>query len=299
MNGNVMENTPHIGPKIYERITACAYDHCGVDLRRGKEQLVSVRLGKKMRELGCASFESYFSLVEQDRTGEALTEMIDALTTNYTSFLREAAHFAFMKQEVLPKLKDRDRIQIWSAASSTGEEIFSILFTLLDHYSLPPESLEAARKLKVRGTDISSRALRVAQAGVYAEDRLEELPAGWLRRYFLRGNGRQEGQCRVKPEIRKLAEFNRFNLIEPDGGSQQYPLIFCRNAMIYFDRQTQEKVVRTLADRLEPGGYLFIGHSESLNGISHSLTYIKPAVFRKSGGGRGGNKSILPKWGAS
>jgi len=295
MSEELLQSAPVIGPRIYQQITNFAYDHCGVDLRRGKEQLVSVRLGKKMRELGCSSFENYFALVEQDRTGQALTAMIDALTTNYTSFLREAGHFEFMKQEILPTLLNRERIQIWSAASSTGEEIFSILFTLLDHYSLPSDSREAAARLKVRGTDISSRALRAAEAGVYSEDRLEGLPAGWLRRYFLRGQGSQQGYYRVKPEVRRMAEFGRFNLVEPHRErQQQYPLIFCRNVMIYFDRQTQEKVVQTLAEHLEPDGYLFIGHSESLNGISHQLKYVRPAVFRKVSGG----KSILPIRGA-
>src|SRR5258706_15812771 len=116
MSSDVLQQE-RIGLKIYERITTLAYNHCGVDLRHGKEQLVSVRLGKKMRELGCSSYEGYLALVEQDRTGESLTAMIDALTTNYTSFLREPSHFEFMKQEVLPELEKRDRIEIWSAAS--------------------------------------------------------------------------------------------------------------------------------------------------------------------------------------
>jgi len=135
----------------------------------------------------------------------------------------------------------------------------------------------------VLGTDISSRALRVAQLGVYPEERLEGLPSGWLRRYFLRGTGRQAGQYRVKPELRKMVEFTRFNLIEPRGESRLYPLIFCRNVMIYFDKPTQERVVQTLTARLEPDGFLFIGHAESLTGVSHELDYIRPAVFRKAG----------------
>ncbi len=291
MSDSVLEPTPQISQRMYERITALAYERCGVDLRRGKEQLVSVRLGKKMRESGCKSYESYFEQVEQDRTGETLIAMIDALTTNYTSFLREGAHFAYMKEHVLPKLEKRERLEIWSAASSTGEEIFSILFTILDHFSWAPDSPEAARRLKVRGTDISTRALRAAQAGVYAEERLEGLPAGWSRRYFLRGTGRQQGQYRVKPEVRKMAEFSRFNLIDPEPDARQYPLILCRNVMIYFDRMTQEKVVRTLTGRLEPEGHLFIGHAESLSGISHSLQYVKPAIFRKPcGAGQESNR---------
>lgn len=277
------QSPPQINQRLYERITTLAYEHCGVDLRRGKEQLVSVRLGKKMRELDCESYESYFHHVEQDGTGESLIAMIDALTTNYTSFLREASHFEFMRQQVLPLLAGRDRIEIWSAASSTGEEVFSILFTLLDHFSLDAASAEAARRLKVVGTDISSSALRVAQAAVYPEARLEGLPAGWLRRFFLRGMGRQAGHYRVKPELRKMVEFMRFNLIEPDRDSRLYPLIFCRNVMIYFDKPTQGKVVNTLTRRLEPEGFLFIGHAESLTGVEHDLNYLKPAVFRRAG----------------
>lgn len=269
-------------PHEFEAIWRLAYDKFGLDLRNGKEELVAARLGKRMRQGGFDSFEEYYRYVVGDRSGEALIGMIDALATNHTSFMREAAHFEFLKQSVLPGLRERPRIELWSAACSTGEEPFTLAFTLYDQWGA-----DAFRKVRILATDISTKALAAAKSAVYPAERFSAVPPAWLRQFLLRGEGRWKGWYRVKPEVRSQVEFARLNLVEPFSQHSLFPVIFCRNVMIYFDKATQEGVVNRLAACLEPGGYLFIGHAESLTGVRHELTYVRPAIYRKPGAGVG------------
>lgn len=270
------EMTPcaSLSPADFEKFRRLAYQTFGLDLRAGKEQLVSARLMKLMSKLELRSFKDYYNYVTSDASGQALTEMVDALTTNHTSFLRESTHFDFLTGEALPEWSRRDRIRIWCAASSTGEEPYSLAFSLL-------EKLSRGQNIEILATDISNRVLETARRGIYPISRLENLPPAWIRRYLLRGQNQSEGFFRIKPEVRSLIEFRRLNLVEPLPKLEPFPAIFCRNVMIYFDRPTQERVVRQLADCLEPGGYLFIGHAESLSGIDGPLRYVKPAIYRK------------------
>lgn len=258
----------------FEQIRRLAKQKFGLDLRQGKESLVAARLGKKIRQSSFRSFEQYYRHVVHDETGEALAAMIDALTTNYTSFLREPAHFEFLSKTILPELRSRDRIEIWCAACATGEEPYSIAFSVLDQ-------LKGGQTVRIVASDISRKALDTARAGVYAADRLEGLPPGWLRKFFLKGERKWEGWYRVKPEVVRLIEFRRVNLIEPFPANWRFPVIFCRNVMIYFDREVEQELVNRLAGCLEPGGYLLIGHAESLTGIRQPLEYVRPAVYRK------------------
>jgi len=259
----------------FEQIRRLAYERFGLDLREGKQQLVSARLGKKLRESPFRTFREYCEHVAGDCSGEALAEMIDALTTNYTSFLREKAHFDFLRAQAA-ELAGRGRIAIWSAACATGEEPYSIAISLLEELGW-----EARSRIRILATDISNRALETARCGAYPAERFEDFPAALLPRYFLRGEGQWEGWRRVKREIREMVEFGRLNLIEPFGRAEKFAVIFCRNVMIYFDKPTQEDLVERLADCLEPGGYLLTGHAESLLGGRHSLEYVCPAVYRK------------------
>jgi chemotaxis protein methyltransferase CheR len=269
-------------PREFEAIRRLAYDKFGLDLRKGKEELVAARLGKAMRAGGFDSFEKYYRHVVGDSSGEAMVGMIDALATNHTSFLREAAHFAYLREHVLPGLRDRPRVELWSAACSTGEEPYTLAFTLCDQWG--PEGLG---KVRILATDISTKALAAAKNGVYPAERFNAVPPAWLRQYLLKGQGRWTGWCRVKPAVRKQVEFARMNLVEPFSQRGLFPVIFCRNVMIYFDKPTQEALVNRLTACLEPGGHLFIGHAESLTGVRHELTYVRPAVYRKPGSGTG------------
>jgi chemotaxis protein methyltransferase CheR len=260
----------------FERIRALAHKEFGLDLRAGKEQLVSARLSKHVRKLGYRTFRDYLAYVQSDATGAALTNMIDALTTNFTSFLREPAHFDFLRQTVLPEFRDRPGIDIWSAACSTGEEPYSIALSVLEE--LGDQALTSVRIL---ATDISTRVLESAQQGVYQADRLTGLAPETVRRYFLRGERRWKGWFRVNAKVRQMIEFRRMNLTESFPSMPRFAVIFCRNVMIYFDRATQDRLVSQLTQCLEPGGYLFTGHSESLVHGSHSLEYVRPAMYRR------------------
>lgn len=261
----------------FAKIRRLAYDTFGLDLRNGKEPLVSTRLNKKIREYGFRSFDEYYRHVVGDSTGESLIQLIDALTTNHTSFFREPAHFQFLKRAVLPEWAKRGTaIDIWSAACSTGEEPYTIAMCVLEELGA-----SAAGRLRILATDISTRVLEKAEQGIYPADRMDGIPGPQLRKYWLRGEGDWSGHYRAKKEVRALIEFRRLNLMEALPQIGPFPLIFCRNVMIYFDKPTQQRVVQRLTGRLEPGGYLLTGHSESLTGIDHGLEYVQPAVYRK------------------
>jgi chemotaxis protein methyltransferase CheR len=257
----------------FDRFRRLAHRVFGLDLKPGKQELVSSRLGKLVRQRGFRCYDDYYRSIVADRTGESLAEMIDALTTNHTAFIREADHFDFLKREVLPRLAARQLVDVWSAACSTGEEVWSLAGTLY-------EALGPRRSLVI-GSDISVRALEFAERAIYPLDRCAGLPASWRGKFFEPVDA-EPSAYRVIAALRAQATFRRLNLIEPIPWTRQFPVIFCRNVMIYFDAETQEKVVRQLAERLEPEGYLFVGHAESLSRISHGLEYVRPAVYRKA-----------------
>jgi chemotaxis protein methyltransferase CheR len=263
-------------PREFDQIRELAYQYCGLNIHAGKEELVAARLGKIMRELKIPSFRAYYEYVTTDETGQALVRMIDALTTNHTSFFREPQHFDFLAKTILPSLANRPRIDIWSAACSTGEEPYSLAMAMLQHF----EGVRAP-EMKILATDISTRAIAAGEAGVYPQERLQDMDRDTMKKYLLRGSGKSEGLCRIKPHVRELVKFQRMNLMDPFPSVGMFSLILCRNIMIYFDAPTQEQLVRRLHQQLEPGGYFFIGHSESLNGISHPFKYVRPAIYRK------------------
>jgi chemotaxis protein methyltransferase CheR len=266
----------------YEKISQLAYEHFGLDLR-SKQSLVAARLGKKLRELGLKSFQHYYEYVKADRSGAALASMVDQLTTNHTSFFREPKHFDFLRKAVFPALRTRSRIHIWSAACSSGEEPYSIAMSLLEE-----APREAAVKVRIKATDISTRVLDKARRGVYPADRVAGIPPPLLERYLVKEAGGSVGGYRFKSAILSMIEFERLNLMGNLPAAYCCSAIFCRNLMIYFDKPTQQSLVQRLSERLEDGGYLFIGHSESLNNISHGLDYVCPATYRKPGGARTG-----------
>jgi chemotaxis protein methyltransferase CheR len=272
-------------PSEFERIRKMVYAHCGVDLT-GKQVLVSTRLGKKLRDMGFASFETYCQEVQRDPSGELFTSMIDTLTTNHTSFFREAQHFDFMRKEILPSFGDARHLSMWSAACSSGEEPYSIAFLLSEILGS-----SFSTRAKILATDISTRILDQARQGLYPISRLSGVSTEMRRNCLLKGTGKYEEYCLVKREIRAAIEFKHFNLLDDCSVLGNFHVIFCRNVMIYFDQQTQEALVNRLAARLVPGGYLLIGHSESLNGLQHPLQYLRPATFRKAGSGSGAHSS--------
>lgn len=271
-----------LSTREFEHISRLAHQTFGLDLRAGKETLVSSRLARHMRNAGCSSFGEYYRHVVEDSTGEALIGLIDALATNHTSFFRETAHFDFLRGRILPQWRQRGTANIWSAACSTGEEPYSIGMCLLEEAA----GGVALPAVGIRATDISTRALATAAQAIYTADRLQCLSPSRLRAFWLRGEGQSAGHYRVKKKLRNLVEFRRANLLDEPTEPGAFALIFCRNVMIYFDKPTQNRVVQRLVACLEPGGYLFTGHAESLTGVHHGLEYVQPAIYRKAGAPR-------------
>ena len=259
--------TEALSQREFEKISDLAYRTCGIDLGTGKRELVQARLGKKIRQGHFNSFSQYYDNVVADKTGGELILLLDALTTNFTSFLRESTHFEFLRKVIVPGLTGQ--IRIWSAACSTGEEPYTIAISLLAELGMA-----AANRIHIFASDISSGALATAERAAYEAERFRDFPGDWPKKYLLRGSGNWEGWFRVKPQVRRLVEFRRLNLME----SFHPPQLF---QVIYFNKTTQEQLVNRLASCLEPGGYLLIGHAESLTGLKHPYQYVMPAVYRR------------------
>ena len=243
------------------------YRQTGISLRESKLALLKARLLKRLRHYGCDSFSQYYELLQtQDRSGLELQEMINAVTTNKTYFFREPHHFQCLEKMVLERAKRlaaagrQPSLRFWSAGCSSGEEAYSIAITIAD--ALIPLSRWDA---KVLATDIDTEMLERGRLAIYPREGTAELPRRLLERYFLRGRGRYADYIRVKPELRNLVSFGRINLAEePWPLRGRFDAIFCRNVIIYFDRQTQQAVLQRLARCLKAGGILFSGHSENL-----------------------------------
>jgi chemotaxis protein methyltransferase CheR len=254
------------------------YDRCRIRLNEGKQHLIKARLGKRMRLHGLETLPKYCDFLQRDAGETELTEVVNCLTTNFTTFLREPDHFKFLTGEALPSLlpKGQQRFNIWSAACSSGEEPYSIAFYLSEFYPL------AARwDWRILATDISTKALDKGRHAVYSADRLETLPSEWIRRYFQRGRNGAEGLYRVKPQLQERVTFRQLNLLGQYNFAESFAVIFCRNVMIYFDRPTQQQLVQRLAQFLAPQGYLLVGHSESLLGLNIPLRCLRPSVYQK------------------
>ncbi|MEW5723353.1 MAG: protein-glutamate O-methyltransferase [Thermodesulfobacteriota bacterium] len=263
-------------------LSRLVHQKAGINLHEGKKELVRARLAKRIREGGFGDFGRYYRYVVEDESGDELVHLLDAISTNLTSFFREPKHFAFMVEKFLPELEkaksprnDR-RLRIWSAGCSTGEEAYSIAMTVLDHSPYFNHG-----DFKVLGTDLSTRALARALRGVYRFDRVKDIPPDLLRRHFQKGRGDWTGWYRVKPELGHACVFRHLNFVESFPFRRPFDLIFCRNVMIYFDKPTQHDLVRRLHQALAEGGYLFIGHSESLTGPGNPFKYVQPTIYRK------------------
>ena len=262
----------------FRRISALAYRAIGINLQLGKEGLVRSRLSKRLRELGLSSFDAYLEHIESEAGRPELAQMVDALTTNKTDFFREIEHFHFLREHVLPALTrdGRGRLRIWSAACSSGEEPYSIAMLLR-------EELPSLDRMDVRilATDISARVLARARDGEYGEATLAPVSQALLRKYFTPLGPASSQRYRASDGLRSLVRFARLNLIGPWPMRGPFDVIFCRNVMIYFDKATQERLVARFWELLAPGGYLLVGHSESLTSLAHDFRYLRPAVYVK------------------
>ncbi len=264
----------------FDFIRSLVYERSRISLSADKRELVSARLGKRLRATNVTTVGDYCRLLQQPDAEGELANLIDAISTNHTFFFRENAHFDFLRQVVLPEMKARapkekwPRCHLWSAACSSGEEPYSIAISLADSLAGWPWHIEA--------TDISHRILAKAKAGIYRDDTINRLPRATIQTHFQRGFGPQDGNYRAKASLRDQISFRHLNLLEGEPPFREpFQVIFCRNVMIYFDRPTQEELVNKLARHLVPGGYLFVGHAESLTAIRHPLKTIRPAVYQR------------------
>ena len=260
-------------------IVRLVYEKSGITLHAGKRALVIARLQKRLLQGGFGTFREYVRRLQSDPSGDEVTAMIDAIATNHTAFFREPQHFAFLAEVVLPRLQARRHhwpMLGWCAACSTGEEAYSIAMTIFDHLGD-----DAVRRVRLLASDLSTKALARARSGVYKVDRLADLPRHQALKYFAKGRGTGETTVQVVDPLRRIIEFRRLNLLKPPPPGPPLDFIFCRNVLIYFDRDVQQRVVQGLEERLAPGGYLFISHSESLSGLRHALTWTAPAIYRR------------------
>lgn len=242
----------------FNRIRSLIYRAAGISMAPSKKELVYSRLARRLRIRQIESFSAYIQLLEGGDQQER-EEFVNALTTNMTSFFREAHHFPILKQH-LGTIPKSNPINIWTCASSTGEEPYSIAMTVVEHFN----TFNAP--VRIRATDIDTHVLEKAKRGVYSLDQLQKIPAGKLKRFFLRGEGQHEGFAKVRPELQQMITFSRFNLLdEPWQIHEKFDVIFCRNVMIYFDKDTQYKILKKMRPCLHPHGLFFAGHSESFH----------------------------------
>lgn len=265
-------------PRTFEQFKDLVYQKSGITLGPQKVALVSARIAKRIRALGLESHEDYFRFIIQDESSGELVHLLDSISTNVTSFYREPVHFEILADLVREwRVQSQPRFRIWCAASSTGEEPYTLAMTVL-------EALGGHHPdFRLLATDISTRVLETARQGIYAPSRIEPVPRHILQKYFQKVGSSHEGAYRVNDDVKRLLTFNRLNLSEPPFPMKgPFDVVFCRNVMIYFDTEVRRRLVLEISRLLKPGGYLMIGHSESLSGIVSPLTLVQPAVYRKA-----------------
>lgn len=266
-----------ITSKEFEQFRALIYQSCGISLNESKKILLVSRLSKRLRALELDSFQAYYDMVSGETDGDEFTLLLDLVSTNKTDFFREPKHFDFLRERILPTLQSTRRVRIWSSASSSGEEPYTIAMTLYD--SVPdPERWD----FQILASDISTRVLARAALGIYEDERVRDLSPDLVERHFLKGKGGRAGMIKVKPHVSQMVRYRRINLMD-----ETFPikspldLIFCRNVMIYFDRPTQAQLVNKFHRYLKPGGYLFIGHSESLQRLDQPFKAVALTIYQK------------------
>jgi len=281
-----MPAQPSMEPAVFQRFARLAYDKAGISIKPEKEALVHARVAKRLRALSLDSAERYIDYLESDASGEELTCFLDLISTHFTSFFREPDHFDLLEEEAARWAEEgRKRIRLWSAASSTGEEPYSMAMTLLDAAPL------AGTDWRILATDIAESTLAEARAGRYPASRLEPVPAAKRKRWVLppSGPGALQGLHEVAPAVRQRVVFQKLNLAAPPFPMRgPLDLVFCRNVLIYFDQPTRQRLVSEIERLLLPGGLLCIGHTETLNGVRAGFRMVRPSVFRRveDGGGR-------------
>jgi chemotaxis protein methyltransferase CheR len=260
------------------KLAAFVKSYCGVNLYE-KKLLIQGRLQTILTQRNFNNFSEYYSYIMEDKTGKAVVELLNKVTTNYTYFMREPQHFDFFNNTVLPDLVKKNmtnkNIRIWSAGCSSGEEAYTLAMLISDYFGMNKGNWDT----KILATDISMDVLKTAAEGIYSNFEIERIPIAWKKRYF---NKYDNEKCEINKSIKSEVIFRRFNLMnDVFPFKRKFHVIFCRNVMIYFDNKTKEELINKFYDWTEDGGYLFIGHSESLSFGNNGYKYVMPSVYRK------------------
>ncbi|MEA2238363.1 MAG: chemotaxis protein methyltransferase CheR [Thermoanaerobaculia bacterium] len=272
-----------LSDREFRMLQQLIYRDAGIHLSDAKKALVSGRLTRRLRALGYENFTTYYEHVETDPVER--TSMLDCISTNETSFFREPKQFEYLDEVALPRwraLGDSGaipkRIRAWSAACSTGEEPYSIAMILASHFPA-----EEGWSVEILASDLSTRALAAAREGVWSVERGNTIPEHLKKAWMLRGIRSEEGRMRAHPKLKSMIEFRHINLNDREYGVRgSFDLIFCRNVLIYFSRESKAHVIDKLQQQLSPSGLLFLGHAESLTGTSHALESAGPTIYRRS-----------------
>jgi chemotaxis protein methyltransferase CheR len=266
----------------FDRLSSFVTQEYGIKLPAVKKTMLESRLNKKVKSLGMSSYGQFLDFIFSDagKQGE-LFKVIDLITTNKTDFYREPAHFHYLLEIFLPayvRQHGNRNMRIWSAGCSTGEEPYTLIIVLEEFKKRHP-----GFTYSLLASDISTRVIQTAYAGIYHQDRIADIPADVKRAYFLRSKDKESGLVRVKPEFRKKITYRRINLMDHNYGmtKRDLDIVFCRNVLIYFDKPTQEKVIKKFSGHLRNGGLLFLGHSESLMGMNIPLKQVKPTIYQQ------------------
>src|SRR5450830_23711 len=257
----------------FEWISRFLYERTGISLSDGKQAMVMGRLDKRLRKRGLNNYSDYFNLLGKPGYEDETTVAIDLLTTNETYFFREPKHFEFLKTVVYPQHDKQHKFRIWSAASSSGEEAYTIAMTLAEYFR--------EDGWEILGTDISTQVLERAVRALYPMAAAEKIPTSLLKKYCLKGRDEFEDFFLIDQVLRSKVRFQSLNLIEPLPEIGVLDVIFLRNVMIYFDLETKRKLVQRMIEKLRPGGYFFISHSETLNGLNSSLKMVSPSIYQR------------------
>lgn len=279
MNNNLLS------PRQFSRVSTFIQSNFGINLPPSKKVMVSARLQKRMRSVGFSSMDNYINYVFSSKGKKCeLTHMIDSITTNKTGFFRESTHFESLCDKILPLLIAENRmgsgrkLQVWSSACSTGEEPYTIAMTLSEF-----AKVNTNLRFSIVASDISTKVLKKASKGIYKEEQIDTLPMLLRKNYLLKSRDSAIKLVQFKKNIRDSISFKRINLMDDNFGiKKKMHVIFCRNVLIYFDKATQQALMHRFARQLLPGGFLFIGHSESLTGMDVPFTQFMPTVYRKS-----------------
>ena len=275
------ESNKELSDVDFKKLSDFIYFNYGIKLPIAKKVMLQSRLNARLRANNIDSYRAYTEFVLSGKGGEAeIINMVDLVSTNKTDFYRESSHFDFMKEVVLPEHFEQfseRAFRVWSSASSSGEEAYTVAFVINEY-------LEGKRKFdyQIFGTDISTRILDKARTAIYPMERVDIVPLTQKKKYLLKGKDTSNPQVRIIPEIRSKTSFQRLNLMDENYDVPGvFDVIFCRNVLIYFDRETQEKVISKLCRHLRKGGYFFLGHSESITGYDLPLKQLRPTMFQK------------------